>query len=196
MEHVNAQDYSYHEYVHSNLSQYVWETHFCLLGTLFLLIHDSKVPSCSIHKRPGPRCQISALPLSFIHTYTESEPPSSAMISAPNFTFVSSWSYQSENGTRSRKNARTYFENHFFMLRAIRLKAEEIFENAILAFWVFSSVRKWNTKTKHERSVSKSPWCKWSWTREVHNLWSHCRMFSAQHFARIRLKLYQAHQSN
>lgn len=38
-------------------------------------------------------CQTSALPLSFIHTHTESEPPSSAIISAMNFTFVSSWSY-------------------------------------------------------------------------------------------------------
>ena len=49
MDHVNAQDSSYpDEYVHSNLSQYVRETHFCLSRMLFLLIHESKIPSTSV----------------------------------------------------------------------------------------------------------------------------------------------------
>ena len=102
-------------------------------------------------------CQTSALPLSFIHTHTESEPPSSAIISAMNFTFVSSWSYREFDKIKIEKNCKDLFWKTFLMLRAIRRKAEEIFEKCtIMQFWHCGFCLPYENKTPRPSTNAQS----------------------------------------
>ena len=135
MDHVNAQDSSYpDEYVHSNLSQYVRETHFCLRRMLFLLIHESKIPSTSVPVLCAK--PLRCLCLSSTPTPSPNRHPAlwfRQWISplCPHEATV--WEFDK---IKIEKNCKDLFWKTFFMLRAIRRKAEEIFEKCtIMQFW-------------------------------------------------------------